>query len=161
MTIFRKPTLFQHVTTIYFICNDVIYKYYLMNFSIDISMDRAIRITCPMQKVLVCVSSTAMNTVIYHPNGRIFQNNSRVDLVAFDGAHQNNLLRYAKFWQKGISFMAKDVPVVYLVDEAGLRSSVDHFIHIKKDYALDVFNRYETIARFFSFFTTSFYLTFV
>lgn len=103
-------------------------------------MDRAIRITCPLQKILVCVSSSSMNTVIYHPNGRIFQNNLRVDLVAFDGAQQNNLLRYAKFWQKGISFMAKDVPVVYLVDEAGLRSTVDHFIHIKKDYALDVFN---------------------
>lgn len=38
--------------------------------------------------------------------------------------------------------MAKDVPVAYLVDEAGLRSSIDHFISIKKDYALDVFNKY-------------------
>lgn len=83
-----------------------------------------------------------MNSIIYHPNGRIFQNNLRIDLVAFDGTHQNNLLRYAKIWQKGISFMAKDVPVVYLVDEAGLRSSIDHFIQIKKDYAIDVFNGY-------------------
>lgn len=109
--------------------------------SIDISLDRAIRIACPMQKILVCISGSTTNAVIYHPNGRIFQNNSRVDLVAFDGSHQNNLLRCAKIWQKGISFMAKDIPVVYLVDEAGLRSSVDHFIHIKKDYALEVFNK--------------------
>ena len=87
----------------------------------------------------------------------------RVDLVAFDGTQQNNLLRsvqcgidekknigynlfeilicrYAKFWQKGISFMAKDVPLVYLVDEGGLRSSIDHFIHIRKDSVYDVFN---------------------
>lgn len=49
--------------------------------------------------------------------------------------------RYAKFWQKGISFMAKDVPLVYLVDEGGLRSSIDHFIHIRKDSAYDVFNK--------------------
>lgn len=115
-----------------------------------------------MQKIVVCISDTAANTVVFHPNGRICQNNMRVDLVAFDGAHQNNLLRlvqhrrcsfefsisksifffcrYAKFWQKGISFMAKDVPLVYLVDEGGLRSSIDHFIHIRKDSAHDVFN---------------------
>lgn len=91
--------------------------------------------------MLICISGSTFNTVIFHPNGRICQNNYRVDLVAFDGSHQNNLLRYAKFWQKGISFMAKDVPVAYLVDEAGLRSSIDHFISIKKDYASDVFNK--------------------
>lgn len=51
-------------------------------------------------------------------------------------------------WQRGISFMAKDVPVVYLVDEAGLRSSVDHFIHIKRDYALNVFNKLVLPKRF-------------
>ncbi|XP_055299731.1 uncharacterized protein LOC129567135 isoform X2 [Sitodiplosis mosellana] len=111
------------------------------NVFIDISLDRAIRIACPMQKILVCISGSTTNAVIFHPNGRIFQNNSRVDLVAFDGSHQNNLLRCAKIWQKGISFMAKDIPVVYLVDEAGLRSSVDHFVHIKKDCALEVFNK--------------------
>lgn len=92
--------------------------------------------------MLICISGSTTNAVVFHPNGRICQNNLRVDLVAFDGTHQNNLLRYAKFWQKGISFMAKDVPVAYLVDEAGLRSSIDHFISIKKDYALDVFNKY-------------------
>lgn len=109
--------------------------------SIDISLDRAIKITCPMLKILVCISGSTMNTVIFHPNGRICQNDTRVDLVAFDGSYQNNLIRYAKFWQKGISFMAKDVPMAYLVDEAGLRSSVDHFVHIKKEYAFEVFNK--------------------
>lgn len=43
--------------------------------------------------------------------------------------------------------MAKDIPVVYLVDEAGLRSSVDHFVHIKKECALDVFNKYASQFR--------------
>lgn len=105
-----------------------------------------------MQKMLICVSGSTMNTVIFHPNGRVFQNNSRINVVAFDGTHQNNLLRYAKLWQKGISFMAKDIPVVYLVDEAGLRSSIDHFIHIKKDYALDVFNKYALVFILFIIF---------
>lgn len=142
--------------------------FFFLLFSIDISLDRAIKIACPTQKILVCISDTTMNTVVFHPNGRICQNNTRIDLVAFDGSHQNNLLRfvpnknsnyqwiflifqfsnrffplrrYAKFWQKGISFMAKDVPLVYLVDEGGLRSSIDHFIHIRKDSAYDVFNK--------------------
>lgn len=118
--------------------------FYFLPFSVDISIDRAIRVACPTQKILVCISNSTVSSVIYHPNGRILQNNLRIDLVAFDGTHQNNLLRYAKIWQKGISFMAKDVPVVYLVDEAGLRSSVDHFIQIKKDYAFEVFNGYKS-----------------
>lgn len=121
-----------------------------MLFSVDISVDRSIRIACPQQKMMVCISGSTMNTVVFHPNGRISQNNLRVDLVAFDGSHQNNLLRYAKFWQKGISFMAKDVPVAYLVDEAGLRSSIDHFISIKKDYAQDIFNKYASCSIFHS-----------
>lgn len=95
-----------------------------------------------MQKMHACVSGSTINATIFHPNGRIFQNDSRIDLVAFDGLNQNNLLRYAKICHKGISFMAKGIPVVYLVDEAGLRSSIDHFIHIEKDCAMDVFNRY-------------------
>lgn len=49
-----------------------------------------------MQKIMVCISDTTANTVIFHPNGRICQNNMRVDLVAFDGSHQNNLLRFVR-----------------------------------------------------------------
>lgn len=108
--------------------------------SIDISLDGAIRVACPMQKMLLCVSALATDTVIYHPNGRIFQSQSHVDVVAFDGTNKNNLVRYAKLWTRGVSFMAKDIPVVYLVDEAGLRSSADNFGHIKNDYAMEVFN---------------------
>ncbi|XP_031617044.1 uncharacterized protein LOC116336946 [Contarinia nasturtii] len=110
------------------------------NIFIDISLDGAIRVACPTQKILICVSAMATNIVIYHPNGRIFQSQSHVDVVAFDGTYQNNLVRYAKFWTKGISFMARDIPVVYLVDEGGLRSSIDNFVHIRNDYAMEVFN---------------------
>lgn len=38
--------------------------------------------------------------------------------------------------------MAQDIPLVYLVDEGGLRSSIDHFTPIRKDSAHDVFNTY-------------------
>lgn len=110
------------------------------NIYIDISLDHAIRVSYPAQKIHACISGSTNSVVVLHPNGRIFQNDSRVNLVAFDGSKQNTLLRYAKICHKGISFMAKDVPVVYLVDEGGLRSSTDHFIHIEKDMALEVFN---------------------
>lgn len=45
-------------------------------------------------------------------------------------------------WYKGISFTAKDIPLVYLVDEAGLRTTVDRFLDIKDEFAFDVFNRF-------------------
>lgn len=44
-------------------------------------------------------------------------------------------------WYKGISFSAKDIPVVYLIDEAGLRTCVDRFIDIESQHTHNIFGQ--------------------
>lgn len=47
--------------------------------------------------------------------------------------------RFAKMWFKGISFSSKNCPLVYLVDAAGVRSTVDRFPEILEENASEVF----------------------
>lgn len=55
-------------------------------------MDQAIRINCPVQKMTVNVSSSACSTSILHPNGKILQNSTLVDIVTYDGNRRNEYL---------------------------------------------------------------------
>lgn len=102
LTTFCKPIQWLHYSIPFLLHCHFIFAKRLLDlnkfsfFSIDISLDCAIKIACPTQKLLVCISDTAANTVVFHPNGRIYQNNMRVDLVAFDGSHQNNLIRFVR-----------------------------------------------------------------
>lgn len=45
-------------------------------------------------------------------------------------------------WFKGISFSSKNCPLVYLVDAAGVRSTVDRFPEILEENASEVFYGY-------------------
>lgn len=42
-------------------------------------------------------------------------------------------------WYKGVSFSSREIPIAYLVDEAGLRTSKDRFSDISERYAFDAF----------------------
>lgn len=59
---------------------------------IKISLDQAIRVEIPRQKIQLNVSNSAKAASLLHPNGRILQDqdSSRVDIVAFDGNGKNN-----------------------------------------------------------------------
>lgn len=47
----------------------------------------------------------------------------------------------AKLWFKGITFTAENIPIVYLLDEAGLRTTNDRFFDIKKNFAIKAFSK--------------------
>lgn len=59
--------------------------------------------------------------------------------------------RFAKMWFKGISFSSKNCPLVYLVDAAGVRSTVDRFPEILEENASEVFYGYVSQSIFKSF----------
>lgn len=61
-------------------------------FSIELSLDRAIRIFIPKKNILISISNTATSTAILHPNGKILQCNSRIDLVAHDSNKRNDFM---------------------------------------------------------------------
>lgn len=50
--------------------------------SIEMTLDRAIRINIPKPEISLAISNTANSLVLFHPNGLICQKNSRVDMTA-------------------------------------------------------------------------------
>ncbi|XP_033149146.1 uncharacterized protein LOC108595913 [Drosophila busckii] len=77
--------------------------------------------------------------LLIHPNGRILQSGSKVEIVTYDGMKANNFVRYAKMWYKGVSFTSESCALIYLVDTAGTRTTTDTFTDLTKDYTLAVF----------------------
>ena len=58
-----------------------------------------------------------------HPSGRLLQYGSRIEVQVEDKMSVKN----AKVHPKGISFTANNMALVYLLDEAGARSTSDMF----------------------------------
>lgn len=106
---------------------------------IDMTLDRAVRVLNQRSMVAVALSRNCSNSALIHPNGRILQSGSKVEIVTYDGMTTNNFVRYAKMWYKGVSFTSESCALIYLVDTAGTRTTTDTFTDLTKDYTLAVF----------------------
>ncbi|KAI4455065.1 acid phosphatase-related [Holotrichia oblita] len=103
---------------------------------VDISLDRAIRVVNMRSGIVLSLSSSGSSAALIHPNGRVYQYGSRVEILAND-AQGNN--KYAKMWYKGVSFTSDQCALVYLVDSAGTRTTTDTFSDLSGDFSLTVF----------------------
>uniref|UniRef100_A0A1B0CGS6 Uncharacterized protein n=1 Tax=Lutzomyia longipalpis TaxID=7200 RepID=A0A1B0CGS6_LUTLO len=72
--------------------------------SIEMTLDRAVRVINSHSKVAVALSNTGNSSALIHPNGRVYQYGSKVEIITYDGMRKNNFVRYAKMWQKGALF---------------------------------------------------------
>ncbi|KAI8035723.1 uncharacterized protein LOC128256936 [Drosophila gunungcola] len=106
---------------------------------IDMTLDKAVRVLNQRSMVAVALSRNCSNSALIHPNGRVLQSGSKVEIVTFDGMKANNFVRYAKMWYKGVSFTSESCALIYLVDTAGTRTTTDTFTDLTKDYTLAVF----------------------
>ncbi|XP_030380201.1 uncharacterized protein LOC115628291 [Scaptodrosophila lebanonensis] len=106
---------------------------------IDMTLDKAVRVLNQRSMVAVALSRNCSNSALIHPNGRILQSGSKVEIVTYDGMKTNNFVRYAKMWYKGVSFTSESCALIYLVDTAGTRTTTDNFTDLTKDYTLAVF----------------------
>ncbi|XP_060656188.1 uncharacterized protein LOC133841479 isoform X1 [Drosophila sulfurigaster albostrigata] len=106
---------------------------------IDMTLDKAVRVLNQRSMVAVSLSRNGTNSALIHPNGRILQSGSKVEIVTYDGMKTNNFVRYAKMWYKGVSFTSESCALIYLVDTAGTRTTTDTFTDLTKDYTLAVF----------------------
>uniref|UniRef100_A0A1B6MG25 Uncharacterized protein n=1 Tax=Graphocephala atropunctata TaxID=36148 RepID=A0A1B6MG25_9HEMI len=86
--------------------------------------------------MVMSLSASGASSALLHPNGRIYQYGSRVEIQAHD-VHGNN--KYAKMWYKGVSFTSEKCALVYLVDSAGTRTTTDSFSDMSQDFSLSVF----------------------
>nr|XP_033336554.1 uncharacterized protein LOC117226394 isoform X1 [Megalopta genalis] len=103
---------------------------------VDMTVDRAVRVINFKNNIVLSLSGSGAAAALLHPNGRIYQYGSRVEILAHD-AHGNN--KYAKMWYKGVSFTSEQCALVYLVDTAGTRTTTDSFSDMSQDFAVSVF----------------------
>lgn len=103
---------------------------------VDITIDRAVRLINFKNNIVIAMNPTGSACALLHPNGRVHQCGSRVEIMANDvrGNH-----KYAKMWYKGVSFTSENCALVYLVDSAGTRTTTDTFSDLMQDFSLDVF----------------------
>ncbi|KAI9578031.1 wurstfest [Glossina fuscipes fuscipes] len=106
---------------------------------IDMTLDKAVRVLNQRSMVAIALSRNCSNSALIHPNGRILQSGSKVEIVTYDGMKTNSYVRYAKMWYKGVSFTSESCALIYLVDTAGTRTTTDTFTDLTKDYTLTVF----------------------
>lgn len=115
--------------------------YFHCEKSIEMTLDRAVRVLNSRSKVALALSNTGNSAALIHPNGRVYQYGSKVEIVAYDGMRKNNFVRYAKMWQKGVSFTSQNCALVFLVDSAGTRTTTDSFTDMSQDFTKVLFYR--------------------
>lgn len=103
------------------------------------TLDGAVRVLNWRCNVSIALTSSSNSAAIIHPNGRVYQFQSRVEIMTYDGKNKNNYVRYAKIWYKGISFTSENCALVYLVDSGGTRTTTDSFLDLRNDISSQVF----------------------
>ncbi|XP_066144441.1 uncharacterized protein fest [Euwallacea fornicatus] len=104
---------------------------------VDISPERAVRVVNTKKGIFLALSASGSSSGLIHPNGRVYQYGSRVEILAND-SHENH--KFAKMWYKGVSFSSMQCALVYLVDSAGTRTTTDSFNDISQhDFTLNIF----------------------
>ncbi|KAF5286469.1 hypothetical protein FQR65_LT12552 [Abscondita terminalis] len=103
---------------------------------VDVSLDKAVRVINYKSGIVLALSPTGSSAALLHPNGRVYQYGSRVEILAHDSGGNN---KYAKMWYKGVSFTSDQCALVYLVDSAGTRTTTDSFSDLTQDFSLNVF----------------------
>lgn len=59
------------------------------------TIDKTVRVINQKSRIYIAFSSVLDSSAMIHPNGRVYQYGSRVELVAYDGMRNNNF-KYKK-----------------------------------------------------------------
>lgn len=57
-----------------------------------VSLDHSILLLNPRSQLRIAISGDLKISVMEHPNGKVYQQPDRVDIVAYDGSHRNNFM---------------------------------------------------------------------
>ena len=93
------------------------------NMVLDISNNMALRLNNQVRQSSVTLSGSGKHCALIHPKGRVLIYEPRVEIQTEDSLSVKN----AKVYPRGISFTANNMALVYLLDEAGARSTSDMF----------------------------------
>ncbi len=90
---------------------------------INVGPNYALQIINTAKDTSLALSGCATQMALIHPEGCVLQYTSRVEVHSRSALGEKN----AKIWPRGISFTSSNCAIVYLVDEAGTRSTSDFF----------------------------------
>ena len=62
------------------------------NIKVLITIDHAVLVHAGSSDIKIALSNNYSGTAMEHPNGRVFQQMQRVDIVAYDGMKKNNFV---------------------------------------------------------------------
>lgn len=95
---------------------------------VDIAPNQGVRIINHRKRVSMSLSGCGTSMALIHPQGRVLQYNSRIEVQAIDQlSYPQPVVKNAKMWPRGVSFSATNYALVYLVDQAGARTTTDSF----------------------------------
>jgi len=90
---------------------------------LDLNTNMGMRLRNPAKDTSITLSDSTKHAAIIHPKGRVLVYEPRVEVQTEDDLNVKN----AKVYPRGISFTANNMALVYLLDEAGARSTSDMF----------------------------------
>lgn len=86
-----------------FIFDDKLFSLFLWTFRVYLTLDKSIRLTNSRSRITLSLSSNGGSAALIHPNGKVYQFGSFVEIVAYDGNETNN---YVYVWEKFIVFQS-------------------------------------------------------
>lgn len=63
---------------------------------VEMTVDQAVRVINKKSNTVLALSETGCAAALLHPNGRVYQYGSRVEILAHDLLHGNH--KFAKMW---------------------------------------------------------------
>lgn len=99
---------------------------------VDVTVDRAVRLVNGLCGCSAAIDAGGTRSTVVHPSGKMYQAGVDVELHTF---HR----RHAKIGRRGITFATRGSPIVFLVDEGGVKTSVDKYQVLACDLSVDVF----------------------
>jgi len=100
---------------------------------LDIAPNLAVRMRNVRHESTIALSACSTQMALVHPRGRVLQYGPRVEIQIEDTISIKN----AKIHPKGASFTANNCALVYLLDEAGARSTSDMFHDLHASHIAD------------------------
>merc|ERR1712126_796465 len=100
---------------------------------LDLNTNMALRLQNQSKQSSMTISDSAKHSAIIHPKGRVLIYDPRVEIQTEDTQSVKN----AKVYPRGISFTANNMALVYLLDEAGARSTSDMFHDLYATHIVD------------------------
>ncbi|XP_050439118.1 uncharacterized protein LOC126844762 [Adelges cooleyi] len=105
--------------------------------AVEVTLDGSVRLTNRLLNVAVAFNVDCTKSALLHSIGTIYQTDKAVEIKVKDLIGNNH--KTVKMFPVGACFTSASNCLVYIIDEAGVRSTINPFKIASNDFSLDVF----------------------